>query len=183
MNVGRSHIAATVNTLVLAYVGDSLPLIVLFAAGHQDPFLNSSQEIVAVEIIRALVGSIGIVAAVPITTAVAVMLAGRTLPSSATARAVAWHPGGTDRDGPAPGHRQRGPGPHRMGGGTSIEPTGASGSWPAGDAAGGIVRWNSSQPARTRQVASRSHMALRARTTVIARSMRRGPPGDPGGPR
>ena len=80
MNVGRSHIAATVNTLVLAYVGASLPLIVLFAAGHQDPLLIASQEIVAVEIIRALVGSIGIVAAVPITTAVAVLLAGRALP-------------------------------------------------------------------------------------------------------
>jgi uncharacterized membrane protein len=80
MNVGRSHIAATVNTLVLAYVGASLPLIVLFAAGHQDPFLIASQEIVAVEIIRALVGSIGIVAAVPITTAIAVLLTGRSLP-------------------------------------------------------------------------------------------------------
>jgi uncharacterized membrane protein len=80
MNVGRSHIAATVNTLVLAYVGASLPLIVLFAAGHQDPFLISSQEIVAVEIVRALVGSIGIVAAVPITTGIAVLLIGRTLP-------------------------------------------------------------------------------------------------------
>jgi uncharacterized membrane protein len=80
MNVGRSHIAATVNTLVLAYVGASLPLIVLFAAGHQDPFLISSQEIVAVEVVRALVGSIGIVAAVPVTTGIAVLLTGRTLP-------------------------------------------------------------------------------------------------------
>ena len=40
MNVGRSHIAATVNTLVLAYVGASLPLIVLFAAGRQDPLAD-----------------------------------------------------------------------------------------------------------------------------------------------
>ncbi|HET9754872.1 MAG TPA: YibE/F family protein, partial [Candidatus Limnocylindrales bacterium] len=47
MNVGRSHIAATVNTLVLAYVGASLPLIVLFAAGRQDPLLIVSGEIVA----------------------------------------------------------------------------------------------------------------------------------------
>lgn len=74
MNVGRSHIAATVNTLVLAYVGASLPLIVLFAAGRQDPWLIVSGEVVAVEVVRALVGSIGIVAAVPITTAVAVWL-------------------------------------------------------------------------------------------------------------
>jgi uncharacterized membrane protein len=80
MNVGRSHIAATVNTLVLAYVGASLPLIVLFAAGGQDPMLIASGEIVAVEVVRALVGSIGIVAAVPITTAIAVSLIGRRLP-------------------------------------------------------------------------------------------------------
>ena len=44
MNVGRSHIAATVNTLFLAYVGASLPLIVLFAAGRQDPLLTASRR-------------------------------------------------------------------------------------------------------------------------------------------
>jgi uncharacterized membrane protein len=82
MNVGRSHIAATVNTLVLAYLGASLPLIVLFAAGRQDPFLIASGEVVAVEIVRALVGSIGIVAAVPLTTAVAVALVGRRMPGA-----------------------------------------------------------------------------------------------------
>jgi uncharacterized membrane protein len=80
MNVGRSHISATVNTLVLAYVGASLPLIVLFNAGQQDPFLTVSGEIVAVEVVKALVGSIGIVAAVPATTAIAVLLVGRDLP-------------------------------------------------------------------------------------------------------
>jgi uncharacterized membrane protein len=77
MNVGRSHIAATVNTLVLAYVGASLPLIVLFAAGRQDPLLIASTEVVAVEVMRAIVGSIGIVAAVPLTTGIAVLLVGR----------------------------------------------------------------------------------------------------------
>jgi uncharacterized membrane protein len=80
MRVGRSHIAATVNTLVLAYVGASLPLIVLFAAGGQDALLVVSGEVVAVEVVRALVGSIGIVAAVPVTTAIAVSLIGRRLP-------------------------------------------------------------------------------------------------------
>jgi uncharacterized membrane protein len=80
MNVGRSHIAATVNTLVLAYVGASLPLIVLFAAGRQDPLLTASSEVVAVAIARAIVGSIGIVAAVPLTTAVAAALVDRSLP-------------------------------------------------------------------------------------------------------
>ncbi len=74
MNVGRSHIAATVNTLVLAYVGASLPLIVLFAVGQQDPLLTASTEVVAVDVVKALVGSIGIAAAVPLTSAIAVLL-------------------------------------------------------------------------------------------------------------
>jgi uncharacterized membrane protein len=80
MNVGRSHIAATVNTLVLAYVGASLPLLVLFAAGRQDPLLTASTEAVAVEVVRAIVGSIGIIAAVPLTTAIGVALVDRRLP-------------------------------------------------------------------------------------------------------
>jgi uncharacterized membrane protein len=99
MNVGRSHIAATVNTLVLAYVGASLPLLILFVAGGQDPALISSEEVVAVEIVRALTGSIGIVAAVPITTAIAAALIGRRFPGvrqpSAVPRAPGWdRPGG-----------------------------------------------------------------------------------------
>jgi uncharacterized membrane protein len=93
MNVGRSHIAATVNTLVLAYVGASLPLIVLFAAGRQDPLLVVSGEVVAVEVVRALVGSIGIVAAVPITTAIAVGLIGRRIPFIGEGTGIRHAPG------------------------------------------------------------------------------------------
>ena len=61
MRVGRSHIAATVNTLVLAYLGASLPLLLLFALSGEPPLTIANGEIVAVEIVRALVGSIGIV--------------------------------------------------------------------------------------------------------------------------
>jgi uncharacterized membrane protein len=71
MRIGRSHIAATVNTLVLAYLGASLPLLLLFALSGQAPLVVLNGEVVAVEVIRALVGSIGIVAAVPLTTLVA----------------------------------------------------------------------------------------------------------------
>jgi uncharacterized membrane protein len=71
MQVGRSHIAAVVNTLVLAYLGASLPLLLLFALGGQDPLMVVNGEIVAVEVLRALIGSIGIVMAVPLTTVVA----------------------------------------------------------------------------------------------------------------
>jgi uncharacterized membrane protein len=74
MRIGRSHIAATVNTLMLAYLGAGLPLLMLFALGGQSPLVVLNGELVAVEVIRALVGSIGIVAAVPLTTVVAAML-------------------------------------------------------------------------------------------------------------
>jgi uncharacterized membrane protein len=74
MRVGRSHIAATVNTLMLAYLGASLPLLLLFALGGQSPLVVLNGELVAVEVIRALVGSIGIVAAVPLTTLIAAAL-------------------------------------------------------------------------------------------------------------
>jgi uncharacterized membrane protein len=74
MRVGRAHIAATVNTLVLAYLGASLPLLLLFALSGESTLTILNGEIVAVEVVRALVGSIGIVAAVPITTLVAAWL-------------------------------------------------------------------------------------------------------------
>jgi uncharacterized membrane protein len=74
MRVGRSHIAATVNTLMLAYLGAGLPLLLLFALGGQEPMSVLNSEVVAVEVIRALVGSIGIVAAVPLTTLMAAWL-------------------------------------------------------------------------------------------------------------
>lgn len=74
MRVGRSHIAATVNTLMLAYLGAGLPLLLLFSLSGQDPLTTLNSELVAVEVIQALVGSIGIVAAVPLTTLVASLL-------------------------------------------------------------------------------------------------------------
>jgi uncharacterized membrane protein len=71
LRVGRDHIAATVNTLFLASAGASLPLLILFSVGA-DPFGTIvTSEIVAVEVVRTLVGSIGLIAAVPLTTALA----------------------------------------------------------------------------------------------------------------
>lgn len=82
MRVGRSHIAATVNTLMLAYLGAGLPLLLLFALSGQGPMTVLNSEVVAVEVIRALVGSIGIVAAVPLTTVVAGWLMVRRVPAA-----------------------------------------------------------------------------------------------------
>ncbi len=71
MRVGRDHVASTVNTLVLAYAGASLPLLLLFAQGSRPFGRLLTSEVVAVEVVRMLVGSIGLVASVPITTALA----------------------------------------------------------------------------------------------------------------
>jgi len=68
LRVGRDHIVSTVNTLLLAYAGASLPLLIFFTLADQSFGFISSSEIVAVEIVRTLVGSIGLVAAVPVTT-------------------------------------------------------------------------------------------------------------------
>ncbi len=68
LRVGRDHIASMVNTLLLAYAGASLPLLVLFIVAHQSLGTIANSEVVAVEIVRTLVGSIGLVAAVPLTT-------------------------------------------------------------------------------------------------------------------
>ncbi len=75
-NVGRSHIGATVNTLFLAYVGASLPLLVLLSVSRQPTALVVNGETIAIEVVRTLVGSVGIVTAVPLTTAIATWLAG-----------------------------------------------------------------------------------------------------------
>jgi uncharacterized membrane protein len=76
--IGRSHIAATVNTLFLAYAGASLPLLIVLAVGNQPFGLLINGETIAIEIVRTMVGSLGIVAAVPLTTVIAVWLAGHT---------------------------------------------------------------------------------------------------------
>jgi uncharacterized membrane protein len=79
MNVGIAHLAATVNTLVFAYLGAALPLLVVLAIQVESFSLTVNEELIAVEVVRALVGSIGILLAVPATTAIAAWLAPRPL--------------------------------------------------------------------------------------------------------
>lgn len=69
--VGRDHIGSIVNTLALAYVGVSLPLILLYAKTGSDIGAVFNQEVVAAELTRIIVGSIGLIIAVPATTAAA----------------------------------------------------------------------------------------------------------------
>ncbi|RJQ33809.1 YibE/F family protein [Candidatus Parcubacteria bacterium] len=83
--MGREHIGALVNTLAIAYVGVSLPLLLLFYGFGSDSILITlNREIFATEIIRTLVGSIGIILTVPITTAVAVRMLVKSGHSGAT---------------------------------------------------------------------------------------------------
>jgi uncharacterized membrane protein len=78
MRIGREHIGALVNTLAITYVGVSLPLMLLFVQSDLNPLLTINQEVFATEILRMMIGSIGIILAVPITTAIAVyMLRGK----------------------------------------------------------------------------------------------------------
>lgn len=81
MRVGRDHIASTVNTLFLAYAGASLALLVLFSTGGQPIGEILTSEIVAEELVKMLVGSLGLILAVPATTVLAATLAVRRSPA------------------------------------------------------------------------------------------------------
>ena len=76
MSVGTAHLAATVNTLVFAYLGSALPIIVLLALQIHRLDLAINDEHIAVEVVRTVVGAIGILSAVPLTTAIAAWWAG-----------------------------------------------------------------------------------------------------------
>ncbi|MGD8735434.1 MAG: YibE/F family protein [Anaerolineae bacterium] len=77
MIIGRDHIAAMVNTLLLAYVGAALPLLLLFAVNAEPLSITLNREIIAEEIVRTLVGSLGLLAGVPLTSLIAALVAER----------------------------------------------------------------------------------------------------------
>jgi uncharacterized membrane protein len=78
LSVGTEHIVSLVNTLFLAYAGASLPLFILFTINVDQPlWVIVNSEFVAEEVLRTLVGSIALIVAVPITTALAAHVLGR----------------------------------------------------------------------------------------------------------
>ncbi|MEU3950727.1 YibE/F family protein [Streptomyces achromogenes] len=105
IRIGRDHIASVVNTLVLAYAGAALPLLLLFSIAQSSVGTVANSELVAEEIVRTLVGSIGLVASVPVTTALAALVvsADRAAPDAGAAGASA----GAARSAPARGGRGR----------------------------------------------------------------------------
>ncbi|MGW5341429.1 YibE/F family protein [Streptomyces sp. HUAS TT3] len=83
IRIGRDHIASVVNTLVLAYAGAALPLLLLFSIANSSVGAVANSELVAVEIVRTLVGSIGLVASVPVTTVLAALVVSADRPTAA----------------------------------------------------------------------------------------------------
>lgn len=104
IRIGRDHIASVVNTLVLAYAGAALPLLLLFSIAQSSMGTVANSELVAEEIVRTLVGSIGLVASVPVTTALAALVVSADRAEGPAARGPAA--GSPRRRGRTPPPRQ-----------------------------------------------------------------------------
>ena len=92
MNVGRDVMGTMANTLILAYVGSTLPLLLLYM-GYQTPWVSIiNSDLIATEVVRALAGSIGLVATIPLTALTAGLLVfrskGRELPGQSVERTI-----------------------------------------------------------------------------------------------
>ncbi|WP_232247053.1 YibE/F family protein [Corynebacterium freneyi] len=92
MRVGRDHIASMVYTLVLAYVGASLPMTLLLSVAERPLMQVLTSDIVATELLRSAIGALGLTLAVPVTTAIAAVTAqvGEQANAPAQARTRAW---------------------------------------------------------------------------------------------
>lgn len=77
LSVGREHIISLVNTLVLAYTGAALPLLLLFTVYERPVWVTANSEMIAEEVVRMLVGSMTLMVAVPVTTLLAAYYFGR----------------------------------------------------------------------------------------------------------
>jgi uncharacterized membrane protein len=74
MRIGRDHIASTVYTIVFAYAGAALPVLLLINLSQRPLGVTLTSEVLSEELVRTLVGAIGLVLSVPLTTAVGVAL-------------------------------------------------------------------------------------------------------------
>ena len=82
MKIGIAHLASMINTLVLAYASAALPLLLLFYLYPEPWYLTINRELIAEEIVRTLVGSVALMLAVPLTTAIAAWAAPAGIQSS-----------------------------------------------------------------------------------------------------
>ncbi|MFG1702046.1 YibE/F family protein [Nonomuraea sp. M3C6] len=97
--IGRAHIASVINTIILAYAGASLPLLLLFSIGKQPLGDVMTTPVIAQEIVRSIVGTLGLIAAVPITTALAALTASRRHPAEETPQGGFFGPDARDEQG------------------------------------------------------------------------------------
>jgi uncharacterized membrane protein len=97
--VGRAHITSVINTIILAYAGASLPLLLLLTAAQQSPGQVLTTQLIAQEITRSIVGTIGLIAAVPITTWLAALTASRMPAKRGAAKRVRRVPDSALRTG------------------------------------------------------------------------------------
>lgn len=91
--VGRAHIASVVNTIVLAYAGSSLPLLILIVANSDSLGAVVTDQLIAQEIVRSAVATLGLVAAVPLTTALAALTFRAAAEPAVEAESPAIRPG------------------------------------------------------------------------------------------
>lgn len=75
MDVGRDHITSMINTLILVYAGASMPLLLLFTKSSVSVLNVLNIELIADEVVRTLVGSIGLILSVPVSTFLASIVA------------------------------------------------------------------------------------------------------------
>jgi uncharacterized membrane protein len=159
MRIGRDHIASVVNTLVMAYAGAALPLLLLFSIARSGVLRVADSELVAEEIVRTLVGSIGLVASVPLTTALAALVVsadrygkGRAVPGAAADAGRPTGAGPTGAGGPMGGPDSLGPAPTRpTGRATGPAPGAGTGTGTAAGPAAGTT----TSPAPTRRTSHR----------------------------
>lgn len=96
MRVGRDHIASTVYTLALAYIGAAMPLLILFSIANRRLTDVVTSDVVAQEVVRTLAGGTGLLLAVPLTTGIAALVAKSAGPIAATSPSPASLEGGAD---------------------------------------------------------------------------------------
>ncbi|WP_084142763.1 YibE/F family protein [Cellulomonas cellasea] len=99
MRIGRDHIASTVYTVAFAYVGAALPLVLLVSLSDRALLGTLTSGEIAEEVVRTLVGSIGLVLAIPVTTAVAALVVGGPARAARDATGGADEQDGADEPG------------------------------------------------------------------------------------
>lgn len=131
IRVGRAHIASVVNTLVLAYAGASLPLLLLIvlSTSGQDLGTVLTAQPIAQEIVRSVVATMGLVAAVPLTTLLAAYVSGSVHGAAGAARSGGPHPEPAPADAAHPPSPVRPPRHRRADPGEALAPPDRSASW------------------------------------------------------